>query len=78
MSFIARGVIAATGHNEAWVGQYTYVSEPNVGFYQWDGLHKVKFFDTAPEALAGARACHGPLFKLPDPKSIEALEMDSN
>ena len=75
MSFIARGVIAATGNNDAWVGQYTYVSEPNLGFYQWDGLHKVKHFETAEAALAAAYQCKGPLLHLPAPDTIEAVQM---
>ena len=73
MAFIARGVIAANGNNANWVGQYTYVSEPNMGFYQWDGLHKVKRFSTAAEALAAASESHGPILQLPDPATIEAL-----
>ena len=76
MPFIARGVIAATGNNADWVGQYTYVCEPNHGFYQWDGLHKVKIFTTAHEALAAASECQGPLFRVPDPDTIVALEVD--
>ena len=75
IGFVARGVIRATGGNDAWVGRYTYVSEPNLGFYQWDGLHKVKFFGTADDALSAAGRCQGPLFQLPDPATIEALEM---
>ena len=75
MSFIARGVIAANGTNAAWAGQYTYVSEPNMGFYQWDGLHKVKRFATAEAALTAASECRGPLLQLPDPTTIEALPL---
>ncbi len=74
MTFIARGVIASTGANPAWVGRFTYVSEPNFGFYQWDGLHKAKLFATSEAALAAAADCRGPLFQLPMPESIEALE----
>ena len=74
MSFVARGVIAATGSNAAWVGRYTYVGEPNLGFYQWDGLHKAKFFATSDDALNAAAMCHGPLFQLPDPATVEAIE----
>ncbi len=76
MPFIARGVVAATGNNAAWVGQYTYVSEPNLGFYQWDGLHKVKIFATANEAIAAASECQGPLFRVPDPETIAAFEVE--
>ncbi len=76
MTFIARGVIAATGDNAAWAGQYTYVSQPNVGFFQWDGLHKVAHFPSKEAALAAAAECLGPLLRLPDPATIEALEVD--
>ena len=52
--FIARGVIANNGNNPAWAGRYSYVSEPNRGFYQWDGLHKAKLFPTTEAALTAA------------------------
>ncbi len=77
VSFVARGVVAATGSNPSWVGQLAFVCEPNLGFYQWDGLHKAKLFPSKKAALAAAADCRGPLFTLPAPESIEAVEREA-
>lgn len=76
MAFIVRGVIANNGNDAAWAGHFTYVAQPNLGFFQWDGLHKVMRFKSREAALAAAAECRGPLLHLPEPTTIEAIEVE--
>ena len=78
MSFVVRGRTRANGSvDAAWVDRYTYLSEPNVGFYQWDGFHRVKVFLSTEAALAAVGECAGPLFRVPEPETIEAVEIEA-
>ena len=76
MKYIARGTIAPHGANERLVGQFTWLSESEQGWYQWDGWHKATAFATAQAALDCATECTGPLFRMPAPESIVAVETD--
>ena len=77
MAFVVRGRTQSNGTNAAWVDRYTYLSEPHAGFYQWDGVHRVKVFSSPQMALAAAAECRGPLFRVPAPPTIEAIELKS-
>jgi hypothetical protein len=79
MTFVVRGRTGANedGIHAAWVERYTYISEPHAGFYQWDGVHRVKLFLSPEAALAAVPECVGPLFRVPAPQTIEAVEVET-
>jgi hypothetical protein len=78
MPFVVRGRTGAreSDVNAAWVDRYTYLAEPHVGFYQWDGVHRVKLFISPEAALAAVGECVGPIFRVPAPQTIEAVEVE--
>jgi hypothetical protein len=79
MSFVVRGRTGAneSGINAEWVDRYTYLAEPHAGFYQWDGVHRVKLFLSPEAAMAAVAQCVGPLFRVPAPQTVEAIELEA-
>ena len=73
MGYVARGIIRRNGANDTRAGQFVYIAEPAPGWYQWDGEHKAKVYESAAKALAAAAACNGPWFNMPRPRSIKAV-----
>lgn len=77
--FIAAGVIADNGSNRGVAGQTTYLVSTS-DWFVWDGEHPdhAARFATPGQALAAARACLGPLFRMPRPESIHAIECQAS
>jgi len=78
MNYIVLGVIAANGHNQAVAGQDTYLVSTSSDWFAWDGEHSdhASKFSTEEHALAAARTCRGPVFRMPEPASIHVLQID--
>jgi hypothetical protein len=78
MAYIVLGVIAPNGSNQAIAGQDTYLVSTSSDWFAWDGEHPdhASKFATADLALAAARTCRGPIFRMPDPKSIHVMQLD--
>ena len=74
--FVARGVIAPHGANYTLVGQYTYLSL-SAGWPVWDGDHKAAAFATSHAAIEAAHSAKGPLFRMPSPETIEAVDISA-
>lgn len=73
--FVVRGTIAPFHENHALVGQYTYLadgSDPKAP-YVWDGDHRAVAFVDVQVAYDAGVAAQGPLFRMPDPSSIEVI-----
>lgn len=75
MKYIALGVIAPNGSNQTVAGQDTYLVGTSSDWFAWDGARcdHASRFATLELALAAARACRGPIFRLPAPTSIHAV-----
>ena len=78
VKFIVPGVIAPNGSNEAIAGQETYLVGTSSDWFAWDGERSdhASTFATAELALAAARSCRGPIFRMPERTSIHAVRVD--
>ena len=78
VKYIVLGVIAPNGSNQAIAGQDTYLVSTSSGWFAWDGEHAdhASRFPTAELALAAARTCRGPIFRMPEPASIHVIKLD--
>lgn len=78
MKYIVLGVIALNGTNQALAGQDTYLVSTASDWFAWDGEHPdhATKFSTAELALAAARTCRGPIFRMPEPASIHVIKVD--
>ena len=78
MKFIALGVIAPNGSNQAIAGRDTYLVSTSSDWFAWDGEHAghAAKFATAELALSAARTCRGPIFRMPEPGSIHVIQVD--
>ncbi len=78
MKYIVHGVIAPNGSNQAVAGQDTYLVGTSSDWFAWDGDHadRASRFPTAELAMAAARTCRGPIFRLPEPASLHVVEVD--
>jgi hypothetical protein len=75
MTFVVRGRIGTARGNEGRTGELTYLAETGDYFYIWDGLHKAAQFETAQAGLDAANECKGPWFRMPDPGTIESVNV---
>ena len=78
VKYIVLGVIAPNGSNQAIAGQDTYLVSTSSDWFAWDGEHAdhASRFPTAELALAAARTCRGPIFRMPEPASIHVIKLD--
>lgn len=78
MQYIVLGVIAPNGSNQAIAGQDTYLTSTLSDWFAWDDEQPVHAsrFPTAELALAAAHTCRGPIFRLPDPASLNVIKLD--
>ena len=77
MEYIALGVIAPNGSNQAIAGQDTDLVSTSSDWFAWDGAHAghASKFPSAELALAAARTCRGPIFRMPEPASIHVIKL---
>lgn len=77
MGYIALGVVAPNGSNQAISGQDTYLVSTSSDWFAWDGEHAghASKFPSAELALAAARTCRGPIFRMPEPASIRVIAL---
>ena len=77
MEYVVLGVITLNGSNQAIAGQDTYLVSTSSDWFAWDGSHAshASKFSTPEVALAAARTCRGPIFRMPEPASIHVIEL---
>ncbi|MDQ6639621.1 MAG: hypothetical protein M3Z15_08155 [Pseudomonadota bacterium] len=80
MEYIVLGVIAPNGSNQMIAGQDTYLVSTSSDWFAWDGEHSdhASKFSTPELALAAARTCRGPIFRMPEPRSIHVVKVEDN
>ncbi len=73
--YVAVGIIADNGSNRGVAGQETYLVSTS-DWFAWDGErpdHAAQF-SSRKLAMAAALSCRGPLFRMPRPDSVHAVE----